>query len=40
MLDENEYPKGIKITKGEVEELEIVHDKFHGEAEDTFNPNS
>lgn len=40
MLDENEYPKGIKITKGEVEELEIVRDKFHGEWNYTFNPKS
>jgi hypothetical protein len=40
MLDENEYPKGIKITKGEVEELGIVHDKFHGEWNYTFNPKS
>jgi Rhodopirellula transposase DDE domain len=40
MLDENEYPKGIKITKEEVEELGIVHDKFHGEWNYKFNPKS
>ena len=39
MLDENEYPKGIKITKEEVEELGIIHDKFHGEWNYTFKPN-
>ena len=38
MLDENEYPKGIKITKEEVEELGIVHDKFQGEWNYTFKP--
>ena len=38
MLDENKYPKGIKITKEEVEELGIVHDKFHGEWNYTFKP--
>jgi hypothetical protein len=31
MLDENEYPKGIKITKEEIEELGIIRDEFHGE---------
>jgi hypothetical protein len=31
MLDENEYPKGIKITKKEVEELGIIREEFHGE---------
>ena len=39
MLDENEYPKGIKITKEEVEELGIIYDKFHGEWNYTFKPN-
>jgi len=39
MLDENEYPKGIKITKEEVEELGVIHDKFHGEWNYTLKPN-
>lgn len=38
MLDENEYPKGIKITKEEVEELGIIRDEFHGEWNYTFEP--
>ena len=38
MLDENEYPKGIKIDKKHVEELDIVRDEFHGEWNYTFKP--
>ena len=38
MLDKNKYPKGIEITKEEVEELGIVRDKFHGEWNYTFTP--
>ena len=38
MLDKNEYPKGIKITKEEVEELEIIRDEFHGEWNYMFKP--
>ena len=38
MLDENEYPKGIKIKKEEVEELGIIRDEFHGEWNYTFEP--
>ena len=38
MLDRNEYPKGIKITKEEVEELEIIRDEFHGEWNYMFKP--
>jgi hypothetical protein len=38
MLDENKYPKGIKITKEEYEKLEIVHEEFHGEWNYTFKP--
>lgn len=30
-LDENEYKKGIKITKKEIQTLEIIGDLFHGE---------
>jgi transposase len=38
MLDDNEYPKGIKIDKKHVEELDIVRDEFHGEWNYTFKP--
>jgi transposase len=38
MLDRNEYPKGIKITKEEVEELGIIRDEFHGEWNYSFKP--
>ena len=38
MLDKNEYPKGIKITKEEIEELGIIRDEFHGEWNYTFKP--
>ena len=38
MLHRNEYPKGIKITKKEDEELEIIRDEFHGEWNYLFKP--
>jgi len=38
MLDTNNYPKGIKIDKKQVEELDIVRDEFHGEWNYTFKP--
>ena len=38
MLDKNEYPKGIKITKEEIEELGIIRDEFHGEWNYMFKP--
>jgi hypothetical protein len=38
MLDKNEYPKGIKIKKEEVEELGSIRDEFHGEWNYTFKP--
>jgi transposase/predicted RNA-binding protein Jag len=38
MLDKNEYQKGIKITKEEVEELGIIREMFHGEWNYTFKP--
>jgi hypothetical protein len=38
VLDKNEYPKGIKITKEEVEGLGIIRDEFHGEWNYTFKP--
>ncbi len=40
MLDKNEYPKGIKIKKKEVEELGIIRDEFHGEWNYTFKPSN
>jgi len=39
MLDKNEYPKGIKIEKKQVEELDIIRDEFHGEWNYLFKPN-
>ncbi len=30
-IDENTYPIGIKVTKKEVDSLNIVRDKFHGD---------
>ena len=36
ILDTNEYPKGIKIEKKRVEELDIIRDEFHGEWNYTF----
>jgi len=38
MLDTNNYPKGIKIDKKQVEELDIVRDEFRGEWNYTFKP--
>ena len=38
MLDMNEYPKGIKIDKKQIEELDIVPDEFHGEWNYTIKP--
>lgn len=38
ILDKNEYPKRIKITKKEVEKLGIIRDEFHGEWNYTFKP--
>ena len=38
MLDENQYPMGIKITKKEVEELGIIYGELHGERNYTFLP--
>ena len=38
MLDTNNYPKGIKIDKKQIEELDIVRDEFHGEWNYTFKP--
>src|SRR5665648_311015 len=38
MLDTNKYPIGTKIEKKQVEELDIIHDEFHGEWNYTFKP--
>jgi transposase len=38
ILDTNKYPKGIKIEKKQVEELDIIRDEFHGEWNYTFKP--
>ena len=38
VLDTNNYPKGIKIDKKRVEELDIIRDEFHGEWNYTFKP--
>jgi transposase len=38
ILDTNEYPKGIKIEKKQVEELDIIRDEFHGEWNYTLKP--
>ncbi|MDP4188761.1 MAG: ISAzo13 family transposase [Bacteroidota bacterium] len=38
VLYKTEYPKGIKITKEEVEGLGIIRDEFHGEWNYKFKP--
>jgi transposase len=38
VLDTNNYPKGIKIDKKRVEELDIIRSEFHGEWNYTFKP--
>jgi transposase len=38
ILDTNEYPKGIKIEKKQLEELNIIRDEFHGEWNYSFKP--
>ena len=38
MLDKNEHPKGINITKEGVEGLGIFRDEFHGEWNYMFKP--
>jgi len=37
-LDKRHYPKGIKITKAEMEELELHPEDFHGEWNYTLKP--
>ena len=39
-LDTNKYPTGIKITKKQIEELNIQKEKFHGEWNYTFKARS
>jgi len=38
-LDENEYPKGIKVTDKELSKINIGQDNFHGEWNYTISPN-
>jgi hypothetical protein len=39
-LDINKYPKGIKITDEELNQVNLVRDPFHGEWNYTIKPNS
>jgi Rhodopirellula transposase DDE domain len=39
-LDTNKYPKGIKITDEELNQVHIIRDPFHGEWNYTIKPNS
>ena len=38
-MDENVYPKGIKISDEELKEINLTSDKFHGEWNYTIKPN-
>jgi transposase len=38
-LDTNIYPKGIKITDEEINQVHIIRDQFHGEWNYTIKPN-
>lgn len=37
-LDSNPYPKGIKVTNGEMEAIKLDRDEFHGEWNYTISP--
>lgn len=37
-LDENKYPKGIKVSDEDLSSVNIEHDDFHGEWNYTINP--
>jgi DDE family transposase len=37
-LDNNQYPKGIKVTNNEMEALKLDRDEFHGEWNYTISP--
>ena len=37
-LDENSYPRGIKISDEEIAAVQIKEDKFHGEWNYTISP--
>lgn len=39
-LDTNKYPKGIRITDKELNQVNIIRDQFHGEWNYTIKPNS
>jgi hypothetical protein len=38
-LDTNSYPKGIKVTDAQLEEVLLVKDEFHGEWNYSILPN-
>lgn len=38
-IDNNDYPKGIKVTDEELRKVNIIRDDFHGEWNYTINPN-
>ena len=37
-LDENEYPKGVKVTDEQMAALSLARDKFHGDWNYTISP--
>jgi hypothetical protein len=37
-LDENKYPKGIKVSDREMASINLEHDSFHGEWNYTISP--
>ena len=39
-LDTNSYPKGIKVTKEEIDRINMKRDYFHGEWNYTIYPNN
>lgn len=39
-LDENEYPKAIKVSDAELAAVNLVRDTFHGEWNYTINPSN
>lgn len=39
-LDENEYPRGIKVSDEQMAALSLSRDKFHGDWNYTISPTS
>jgi Rhodopirellula transposase DDE domain len=37
-IDGNLYPKGVEVTDGEIQAINITRDKFHGEWNYTNRP--